>query len=62
MSRSSVQSQEDLNSVISDKVIARNPPRFAHLVGRDSPYPAKDFGFFNAQGMKYMGPTSDSRG
>ena len=57
-----VQSQEDLNSVISDEVIARNPPHFAHLEGRDSLYPAKDFGFFNAQGMKYMGPTSDSRG
>ena len=41
-----VQSQEDLNSVIGDEVIACNPPRFAHLIGCDSPYPAKDFGFF----------------
>lgn len=57
-----VQPQEDLNSVISDEVVARNPPRFAHLIGRDNPYPAKDFGFFNAAGMRYMGPTSDSRG
>ncbi len=57
-----VQSQENLDSVIGDEVIAHNPPRFAHLIGRDNPYPAKDFGFFNAQGMKYMGPTSDSRG
>lgn len=57
-----VQPQEDLNSVISDEVVARNPPRFAHLIGRDNPYPAKNFGFFNVAGLKYMGPTSDSRG
>ena len=43
-----VQSQETLDSVIGDEVIAHNPPRFAHLIGRDSPYSAKDFGFFNA--------------
>ena len=57
-----VQPQEDLNAVISDEVVARNPPRFAHLIGRDNPYPAKDFGFFNAKGMKYMARTVDSRG
>ena len=57
-----VQPQEDLNAVISDEVVARNPPRFAHLIGRDNPYPAKDFGFFNAKGMKYMARTLDSRG
>ena len=57
-----VQPQEDLNSVIGDEVVARNPPRFAHLIGRDNPYPAKDFGFFNAKGMKYMSHTVDSRG
>ena len=54
--------QEDLNGVISDEVIARNSPRFAHLVGRDSPYPGQDFEFFNLEGAKYFGPTSDSRG
>jgi ectoine hydroxylase-related dioxygenase (phytanoyl-CoA dioxygenase family) len=54
--------QEDLNGVISDEVIARNPSRFAHLVGRDSPYPGQDFEFFNLEGAKYFGPTSDSRG
>ena len=54
--------QEDLNGVISDEVIARNPSRFAHLVGRDSPYPGEDFEFFNLEGAKYLGPTSDSRG
>ena len=36
-----VQPQEDLNSVISDEVVARNPPRFAHLIGRDNPYRPK---------------------
>ena len=54
--------QEDLNGVISDEVIARNPPRFAHLVGRDSPYPGKDYRFFNMKGARYFGPTTDSRG
>ena len=57
-----VQPQEDLNAVISDEVVARNPPRFAHLIWRDNPYPAKDFGFFNAKGMKYVARTVDSRG
>ena len=54
--------QEDLNGVISDEVIARNPSRFAHLVGRDSPYSGQNFEFFNLEGAKYFGPTSDSRG
>lgn len=54
--------QEDLNGVISDEVIARNPPRFAHLVGRDSPYPGRDYKFFNMKGAKYFGPTTDPRG
>jgi hypothetical protein len=54
--------QEDLNGVISDEVIARNPPRFAHLVDRDSPYPGRDYRFFNLQGAKYFGPTTDARG
>ena len=54
--------QEDLNSVISDEVVARNPPRFAHLIGRDSPYPAKDFEFPGGRGAKYFGLTQDSRG
>ena len=54
--------QEDLNGVISEEVIARTPSRFAHLVGRDSPYPGQDFEFFNLEGAKYFGPTSDSRG
>ena len=57
-----VQPQEDPNAVISDEVVARNPPRFAHLIGRGNPYSAKDFGFFNAKGMKYMARTVDSRG
>lgn len=54
--------QEDLNSVISDEVIARNPPRFAHLVGRDSPYPNEDFEFFKRGGAQYFEPTADLRG
>lgn len=57
-----VQPQEDLNAVVSDEVMARNSPQSAHLIGRDYPYPAKDFGFFNAKGMKYMARTADSRG
>ncbi|XOV86138.1 MAG: phytanoyl-CoA dioxygenase family protein [Pseudomonadota bacterium] len=54
--------QEDLNAVISDEVVARNPPRFAHLIGRNNPYPARDFDFFNPRGAKYFGPTRDGRG
>jgi ectoine hydroxylase-related dioxygenase (phytanoyl-CoA dioxygenase family) len=54
--------QEDLNGVISDEVVARNPPRFAHLIGRNNPYPARDFGFFNPRGAKFFGPTGDARG
>ena len=57
-----VRPQEDLNSVISDEVVVRNPPRFAHLIGRNNPYPAKDFGFFNAKGASYFGRTTDPRG
>ena len=57
-----LQPQENLNAAISDEVIARNTPRFAHLIGRDNPYPAKDFGFSNAKGVKYMARTADSRG
>ena len=56
-----VQPQEDLNAVVSDEVMARNSPQSAHLIGRDYPYPAKDFGFFNAKGMKYTARTADSR-
>jgi len=48
--------------VISDEVVARNPPRFAHLIGRHNPYPARDFGFFNPLGSKYFAPTTDARG
>jgi hypothetical protein len=54
--------QEDLNAVISDEVVARNPPRFAHMIGRHNPYPARDFGFFNPLGSKYFAPTTDARG
>jgi hypothetical protein len=54
--------QEDLSGVISDEVVERNPPRFAHLIGRDNPYPGKDFGFFNLRGAKYFPKTMDPRG
>ena len=54
--------QEDLNAVISDEVVARNPARFAHLIGRNNPYPATDFGFFNLKGAPYFGKTIDPRG
>lgn len=54
--------QEDLNGVISDEVVARNPPRFAHLIGRDNPLPAKNFGRYNPDGLRYLGITSDGRG
>jgi hypothetical protein len=48
--------------VISDEVVARNPPRFAHLIGRDNPYPATDFEIFNLKGAKYFPRTMDPRG
>ena len=54
--------QEDLNAVISDEVVARNPPRFAHLIGRNNPYPATDFEIFNLRGAKYFPRTMDPRG
>ncbi|MFT5101921.1 MAG: hypothetical protein ACI9HY_004057 [Planctomycetaceae bacterium] len=54
--------QEDLNGVISEEAIARNPPRFAHLVGRDSPYPAKDLDFLSGDGAKYFSRAMDPRG
>ena len=54
--------QEDLNAVISDEVVARNPPQFAHLVGRDNPCPAKDFGFVNRSAAKNFQPAQDPRG
>lgn len=57
-----VRPQEDLNAVISNEVVARNPPRFAHLIGRNNPYPAKDFGFFNPKGAPYFSKTTDPRG
>ena len=57
-----LQPQENLNAAISDEVMARNTPLLAHLIGRDNPYPAKDFGFSNAKGMKYMARTADCRG
>ncbi len=57
-----VRPQEDLNAVISDEVIARNPPRFAHLVGRNNPYPAQNYEFFNPKGAVYFGKTQDAKG
>ncbi len=57
-----VRPQEDLNAVISDEVVARNPPRFAHLIGRNNPYPTKDYAFFNPKGAKYFQRTMDPRG
>ncbi|MEM7141835.1 MAG: phytanoyl-CoA dioxygenase family protein [Actinomycetota bacterium] len=57
-----VRPQEDLNAVISDEVIARNPPRFAHLVGRNNPYPATEFGTFNGSGLPYTAIAQDPRG
>jgi ectoine hydroxylase-related dioxygenase (phytanoyl-CoA dioxygenase family) len=57
-----VRPQEDLANVISDEVLARNPPRFAHLVGMNNPYPARDFNFFNPKGAAFQDCTKDQRG
>ena len=57
-----IRPQEDLNAVISDEAIARNPPRFAHLVGRNNPYPAREYAFFNPKGYPYFEPTQDRFG
>lgn len=54
--------QEDLNSVISDEVVARNPPRFAHLIGRENPYPKTELGVYSPKGHQHFGPTQDQRG
>lgn len=57
-----VRPQEDLNGVISDEVVARNPARFAHLIGRNNPYPAQEFGWFNPKGAPFQVTTKDQRG
>ena len=35
--------EEDFSGAISDEVVARNPPRFAHLIGRNNPFPSRNF-------------------
>ncbi len=54
--------QEDLNAVISDEVVARNPPRFGHLIGRNNAYPNTDLGDYKMKGLKHFASTLDPRG
>lgn len=54
--------QEDLNAVISEEIVARNPPRFAHLIGRNNPYPMPDLGVYKMKGLKYFGASMNPRG
>lgn len=44
-SRMYARTQEPLDELISDEVVARNPPRFAQLIGRHNPYPMRGYGF-----------------
>ena len=39
-SRMYARTQEPLNDLISDEIVARNPPRFAELIGRYNPFPS----------------------
>ena len=61
-SRMYARPQEDLNAVLPDEVIARNPPRFAQLVGRYNPYPSSGLGAPFVRGAGYPGQTNDPRG
>ena len=61
-SRMYARTQEPLNELVSDEIVARNPPRFAELVGRYNPYPSDRYGFDVAKLARYAGKTNDPRG
>ena len=63
-SRMYARTQEPINEIISDEVVARNPPRFAELVGRNNPYPSAvdSYGFDNAKVGAHISKTKDPRG
>jgi len=64
-SRMYARPQEPLDELVSDEAIARNPPRFAELVGRYNPYPARGYtmpGDRAPQSAKYFAVTQDPRG
>ena len=61
-SRMYARTQEPLNDLISDEIVARNPPRFAELIGRYNPYPSDRYGFDAAKLARYAGKTNDQRG
>jgi len=61
-SRMYARTQEPLNELISDEIVARNPPRFAELIGRYNPYPSDRYGFDPAKLARYTGKTNDQRG
>ena len=61
-SRLYARTQEPLNDLISDEIVARNPPRFAELIGRYNPYPMDYYGFDGAKLRRYAGKTNDQLG
>lgn len=51
--------QERLDALIPDEVVARNPPRFAELVGRHNPYPMDYYDTDLRKLGRYAGKTND---
>ncbi len=63
-SRMYARPQEPINELVSDEIVARNPPRFAELVGRHNPYPYP-LGAYGKQGprtVEFLNKTKDPRG
>lgn len=61
-SRMYARPQEPLNDLISEEIVARNPPRFAELIGRNNPYPSSDYAFDGMKVGAHINKTKDPRG
>jgi len=61
-SRMYARQQEPLNDLIGDDIVARNPPRFAELIGRNNPYPSSGYGFDGDKIASHITKTKDPRG
>ena len=63
-SRMYARTQEPLNELISDEIVARNPPRFAELIGRNNPYPyaTTAYGYEGTKVADHISKTKDPRG
>lgn len=63
-SRMYARPQEPLSELIGDEIVARNPPRFAELIGRNNPYPYPKgaYGFEGTKVADHITRTKDPRG